>query len=51
MKSILDPKFKYRASYETNVAKTWADARKKLEQDKKERAEKVREIKRIGSKA
>jgi hypothetical protein len=41
----------YVRSEATNISKTWALARKKLEDDKKEREEKVREIKRIGSKA
>lgn len=51
MKSILDPKFRYRPSYETSVEKTWAEARKKLEQDKKDREElrsKIEQLPTIG---
>jgi hypothetical protein len=35
MKSILDRKFKYRPSFNTDVTKSWAEARKKLEEKKK----------------
>lgn len=44
MKSILDRSFKYRPSYETDITKTWAEARKKLEAEKKKREENLREL-------
>ena len=40
----------YRSSADTDVTKTWAAARKKLEADKQERQEKVRELRKIGAK-
>lgn len=53
MKSILDKSFKYRPSHSTSVEKTWAEARRKLEQDKKEREElrsKIEQLPTIGKK-
>lgn len=39
MKSILDKKFRYRPSFNTDVTKSWAEARKKLEEEKQKREE------------
>lgn len=50
-KSILDKGFKYRSSHATDVSRTWAEARKKLEQDKKDREElrsKIEQLPTIG---
>lgn len=41
----------YVRSESTDVSKTWALARKKLEEEAKERAEKVKAIRVIGKKA
>lgn len=49
-KSILEKSFRYRNSASTDVSKTWAEARKKLDALKNERAEKVTELKRMGVK-
>lgn len=40
----------YRRADETDITKTWERAKKQIEQDKAERAEKVREIKKSGAK-
>lgn len=40
----------YKPSHDTDITKTWEAARKRLEADKAERADKVREIKQIGVK-
>ena len=43
-RSILDPQFKYRNSSQTDVALTWAEARKKLEEEQRKRAEIIRTL-------
>lgn len=49
-KSILDRSFPYVPSHNTDITVTWDRARKKLEQDRRERDTKVRDIKHIGVK-
>lgn len=38
----------YRKAVDTNIERTWADARKKLAEEQAKRAEVVREIKPLG---
>lgn len=40
----------YKPSNETDITKSWERARKQIEKEKQERAEKVREIKQLGVK-
>ena len=40
----------YRRSIETDITKTWEAARKRMEADKAEREEKVRERRQMGAK-
>lgn len=52
---LLDPKkdgaypFKYRNSASTDIAKTWAEARARIEKEQQARAAKVSEIKQLGA--
>lgn len=40
----------YKPSNDTDITKSWERARKQIEKDKQERAEKVRDIKQLGVK-
>ena len=43
-RSILDRSFPYVPSHKTDITRTWEEARKKLEEEKKRRQEIVRQL-------